>query len=1063
MRKMKLIIPEPGQLVQVRQRHYVVTDIKKSILPPTQISESADGVQHLIFLSSVEDDALGEDLQIIWEIEPGAQVFEKMALPEPSGFDQPHHLDAYLNAVRWGVISSFDEKILQSPFRSGIEIEEYQLEPVARALQMPRVNLLIADDVGLGKTIEAGLVVQELILRHRVRSVLVICPSSIQIQWQEQMRDKFGLEFRIINSEMMKTLRRRRGIHVNPWTHFPRLITSIDFLKRERPLRLLREALPAEGESTYPRRFDLLIVDEAHNVSPSGSGYYATDSLRTLAIRTLVSHFEHKLFLTATPHNGYPESFTALLELLDSQRFARGVRPNRSQLQTVMVRRLKTELKRKWDGSQRFAERQVDALEVDYSTAERQAHQNLQEYTRLRQKRIQNEAERFATEFVLKLLKKRLFSSPAAFLTTLEKHLQTLRVQNKTEGKARPSLGILRRQIETVSEDYADDDLYEDTTQETVALATRTLAQPESDETSLLQDLLKFAQQVATRPDSKAEKLLIWLRENIKPDGEWSNERVLIFTEYRATQKWLHNLLAAEGFAQNQRLMTLYGGMPDEERERIKAAFQAAPDISPVRILLATDAASEGIDLQNHCSKLIHYEIPWNPNRMEQRNGRLDRHGQRAAAVQVFHFVGKGFKRESTYRNESELEGDLEFLMRAVLKTEAIRDDLGKVGPVIAQQVEEAMLGRRHQLNTVRAEEEAAPVRKMLTFERKIREQLEKLNQQLESTKRDLNISARNLQRVVEIGLALAGQPPLRATEVPGIWPDPRGIRGNCPVFHLPPLSGSWAPCSEGLAHPHTRQIRPIVFEPLLAQGRDDVVLVHLNHRLVQMCTRLLRAEIWSQGEQQKLHRVTARIISGKSLNTPAVVAFGRLVVLGGDNHRLHEELIAASGAIEEGRFSRLNVGQTKQLLDDLLDDPPPVEIQEKLAALWPVLAQPLSNALHARMRERTQNLGKNLNERAEKQAQDLTAILNELAQTIRAELDNPEITQFELFSSEERMQLEQNLTSLQLRLHQIPEEINRETAAIRQRFQKPTPRLFPVAVMFLVPARIATQAQGGY
>src|SRR5437660_4570950 len=152
---------------------------------------------------------------------------------------------------------------------------------------MPRVNLLIADDVGLGKTIEAGMTALELIIRHRARKILVVCPSALQIQWRDQMRDKFGLDFRIVDSELMRDLRRRRGIHVNPWAHFPRLITSIDFLKRERPLRLFRETLPPGDQPAFPRPYDLLIVDEAHNVAPSGRGKYATDSQRTSAIRTL--------------------------------------------------------------------------------------------------------------------------------------------------------------------------------------------------------------------------------------------------------------------------------------------------------------------------------------------------------------------------------------------------------------------------------------------------------------------------------------------------------------------------------------------------------------------------------------------------------------------------------------------------------------------------------------------------------------------------------------------------------------------------------------------------------
>src|SRR5437588_2700656 len=333
--------PEIGQLVVVRKRPFVVTEIVPSA---TGTAANGNGASHLIRLSSVEDDGLGEELQVIWEIEPGTTVHEKSTLPNPDSFDYPKRLQAFLDAVRWGAVSQADDKALQSPFRSGIEVDEYQLDPVVRALSMPRVNLLIADDVGLGKTIEAGLVVQEMILRHRVRSVLIVCPSSLQLQWRDEMRDKFGPEFRIIDSEGISQLRRKRGIHVNPWSHFPRLITSIDFLKRERPLRSFRETLPAGEEAAYPRRYDLLIVDEAHNVAPSGRGQYATESMRTLAIRALTPHFEHKLFLSATPHNGYRESFAALLELLDNQHFARAANWSPAQLDAVMVRRMKNEL-----------------------------------------------------------------------------------------------------------------------------------------------------------------------------------------------------------------------------------------------------------------------------------------------------------------------------------------------------------------------------------------------------------------------------------------------------------------------------------------------------------------------------------------------------------------------------------------------------------------------------------------------------------------------------------------------------------------------------------------------
>ncbi len=166
--------PEQGQLVRVRQRQYVVTDIRQTTLPASPLLPKATPPQSLVLLSSIEDDGLGEELQVIWELEPGTQVYERVELPQPTGFDDPARLDAFLDAVRWGAASSADIRTLQAPFRSGIDIEDYQLDPVVRAIQMPRVNLLIADDVGLGKTIEAGLVAQELIIRHRCRRMLRI-------------------------------------------------------------------------------------------------------------------------------------------------------------------------------------------------------------------------------------------------------------------------------------------------------------------------------------------------------------------------------------------------------------------------------------------------------------------------------------------------------------------------------------------------------------------------------------------------------------------------------------------------------------------------------------------------------------------------------------------------------------------------------------------------------------------------------------------------------------------------------------------------------------------------
>ena len=1043
-------VPEQGQLVQVRSRPWVVNEVKPSSLPTPAMELPLARRQNLLTLLSIEDDGLGEELQVVWEIEPGAKIIERVALPEPTDFDSPDQLDAFLDAVRWGAASTADHKNIQSPFRSGIEIEDYQLDPVVRAIQMPRVNLLIADDVGLGKTIEAGMVKLELILRHRARKILVVCPSALQIQWRDQMRDKFGLDFRIVDASLMRELRRRRGIHVNPWSHFPRLITSIDFLKRERPLRLFRETLPAPGEPIYPRKYDLLVVDEAHNCAPSGVGRYAADSLRTQALRALTPHFEHKLFLTATPHNGYRESFSALLELLDNQRFSRGTEPDRKQLEAVMVRRLKSDPSFAFNhlGIRRFPPRILEPIEVPYTDEERAIHDALRQYTQLRTARAGDNAERFATEFVLKTLKKRLFSCPAAFLNTLEQHEKSLYAAKRKIAK--PTFQTLQSEVDRMDEQYADDDEYDTATADALDTATRLFAQPTAAEEALLQKMKDWAQRARGQRDSKVKQLIAWLQEHLKPAGKWSHERVIIFTEYRATQNWLQEVLSVEGFTDGDRLLTMYGGMDAEKREEVKAAFQTAPEISPVRILLATDAASEGLDFQNFCSRLIHYEIPWNPNRMEQRNGRVDRHGQKADKVQVFHFVGKGYK-ERAHRQfngtVSDMEADLEFLMRVALKIETIREDLGKVGTVIAEQVEEAMLGRRTRLDTEKAEKEAEPIRKMLKFERDLQKQVQTLMEQYRETRKELRLSPENICQVVRVGLALAGQPALVPTKT----------QDGKPCFHLPPLKGSWAACAEGLEHPHTKEIRPLTFDETISKGRDDVVLVHLNHRLAQICLRLLRAEVWAEKGRSKLQRVTARVVPNHLLDMPAVIAHARLVVIGGDSHRLHEEMIAAGGFIKDQKWgSRLNVGQTESAVAGATAKEPSAVVKAKLLELYPSLTTPLASALEARMKQMVDGLQKKLADRANKEVADITSILTELKKSIEAELQDPAYIQPSLFDDPERERFERNKDAMRSRAKEIPDEIKRETEAIRARFADPQARMFPVAVMFLVPEKMA-------
>ncbi|MFQ3657315.1 MAG: DISARM system SNF2-like helicase DrmD [Anaerolineae bacterium] len=1041
--RVEIQLPEQGQIVKVRQRMYTVTEVHASTI------SSPDGElpMHLITLASVEDDALGETLQILWETEVGTQIIERAELPSITGFDEPERLDAFLDAVRWGAASQADRAVLQSPFRSGIQLQDYQLNPLVRAVQMPRVSLLIADDVGLGKTVEAGLVIQELISRNRARTALIVCPAGLQLHWRDQMRDKFGLEFRIVDSDSMRQLRRARGIHVNPWTHFPRLITSMDFIKRDRPLLLFLNSL--QDKPRYPRPFDILVIDEAHNVAPSGRGNYALDSQRTTAIREIVPYFEHHLFLSATPHNGFPESFSALLELLDNQRFARGITPDPRQLEAVMVRRLKRDLRDKFD-QPIFHARRIEPLEVNYSEDERQLHRWLHEYTQLRRIHAKSSEEKYASEFVLKLLKKRLLSSPEAFRKTLERHIETItKPASQTEVvSVRPAIGILQRQITIAEEDYADDDELENANNSAVMAAGRMVSPPTMEEQRLLEQMLALARTISERRDSKTQRLIEWLKGIVKPDGVWNTERVILFTEYRATQQWLQQVLFSAGLGDADRLKLIYGGMDPEEREAVKAAFQAAPSAeNRVRILLATDAASEGIDLQNFCHRLVHIEIPWNPNRLEQRNGRIDRMGQKHTPL-IYHFVPQGYQSTADKLASgipmSELEGDIEFLMRAVEKVEQMREDLmGKVGDVIAEQVEEAMLGLRRRLDLASVEEKTRPARMLLKLERELDARIQKQIQAFYDQRHSLHLTPDNVRKVVEVALDIGGQPPLQpAAGKPG-------------AFFIPSMRGTWQAAKNGLAHPFTQEERPIVFDERLAQD-DSVVLAHLNHPLVLLAQRLLRAEVWSP--QGSLHRVTARVVPDYALNAPAVVAYARLLVIGGGRYRLHEELITAGGTLTYGdrpSFRRMSVGDLNTALDAAEARLPGERILQSLTRHWDVFALSLRAALDARMSDRLATITKQLEERREKEAEDVRAILTELEQSIRRELNAPQATQLFLpgFSLSEREQYERDLNALRARLERIPDEIEHERQSVLARYADLQPRLFPVAVTFLVPA----------
>lgn len=1045
-------IPERGQLVFLRDRHWVVADVARGTIGADPLSGQKSVPQHLMSLISVEDDGATDYLDVIWEVEPGGMVLETATLPEPAvgRFDDPEVLGAFLDAVRWGAVTSADTKSLQSPFRSGIQIQDYQLDPVVRALRMPRVNLLVADDVGLGKTIEAGLVIQELLLRHRARTVLVVCPASLCLKWQSEMMEKFGLDFRIVDAAMLRELRRTRGLGANPFRTFPRLIVSVDWLKLPRAMGLMREVLPPDRH-TYPRRFDLLVIDEVHQCAPSGRGRYAVDSQRTTAIRELAPHFEHRLFLSATPHNGYTESFTALLELLDSQRFARGVPPKPESLASAVVRRLKDDIT-KPDGSPRFAKRVIVPLEVDYPAHEVDVHADLNRYAELRRQVSKAKGSKGTADLVTLLLKKRLFSSPAAFASTLNLHRQTL----DSAGNVREVESS--RLFDRLDEDFDSDDALLEAEEAALAAAAVQLGRADDEQARVLDRMASWAEANRGRPDAKTARLIDWLQQTCCPTErrgkrQWNDERVIVFTEYRTTQNYLRELFEAAGLG-GDRLALMYGGMDVDERERIKAEFQHDPKLRPVRILLATDAASEGIDLQRQCHRLVHVEIPFSPTKLEQRNGRIDRHGQPAPEVLIHHFVGTGWKDATPgdwqgINAANALDADLAFLSLIARKVDTIRADLGAAGPVLASQVEARMLGRDASPDSGPSSDRGAAARALNKLERNLRERIAELQAQLHESTEELHLHPENVERVVSTALHLANQSPL----VPATVERPDG---DIQAFEVPALTRSWTATRAGLYDPVAEKVRPITFDHEAAEDRDDVVLTHLNHRLVAQAMRTLRAEIWSSGADVRMGRVSART-AGDGLQGLGVVAYARLVLVGSDGRRLHEEVITAGGRVHNGRYARWKtVKETESNLAAASYTRAGEAVEQRIVDLWPDIADSVFAALEARATDRVGSVMRIITDRQDEEIASITAVLDELRDSITDELrefTGEAAGQMTLgFASDERDQLERNIEALQRRVDEIPDEIVRESEAIRERYAAPTHRLFPAAVEFLVP-----------
>lgn len=561
----------------------------------------------------LEDPETGETIEALCPpdefqplVEPGPTLDQRSLIPY--GIWRSHHQALQLQTPPEGRYAAF--------VAGRISPEPYQFAPLARLLTGPRRSLLIADDVGLGKTIEAGICLLELIARGVAKRILLVIPPGLIPQWLDEMWQKFGLEFQPIeNSAGLDRAQTMLSEGLQPWALFDRVITSVEYLKR-------RDVHAA----ALARPWDVIVMDEAHYLAESGTPANPYSTARTRLGPKLREASRALILLTATPHNGYRHSFRSLLELVEpAQASLYGEKENvRRRVARSMIRRLKSQVvKSARDGGTQPAfpiRVPVQRIEVTgLSDEEREIFALVTEYCAKTVKAAAGSEEADLVSFAMQIVKKRMLSSRAALRQTVKNRLEALSSRRPEEPPTRAEVRELQ----------GDLPLTEAAMERTAARVIRSAiardARRRDAEKRQLKTIERLLDRVADRPDPKITALISDLERDVL---SVPGEKAIIFTEYRDTLGALREAFAAHANLAGA-FAELTGGLSASQRKARIARFHRPEG----RILLATDAASEGLNLQEQCCRLYHFELPWNPNRLEQRNGRVDRHGQKRAPI----------------------------------------------------------------------------------------------------------------------------------------------------------------------------------------------------------------------------------------------------------------------------------------------------------------------------------------------------------------------------------------------------------------------------------------------
>ena len=555
------------------------------------------------------------------------QQLRSVAAARRFAFDGDSHLFRLASeAFRIRLAHLFDPYVAVNA--SQIEPLPHQLTAVYGAmLERQPLRFLLADDPGAGKTIMAGLLIKELLIRGSLERCLIIAPGSLVEQWQDELNEKFDLPFAIMSRAQIEA-----SVTGNPFAEQPLLIARLDMLSRNDELKIKLEAAP---------EWDLVVCDEAHRMSASFFGqevkYTKRFQLGALAGRVA----RHFLLMTATPHNGKEEDFQLFMGLLDADRFEGRFRQGVHKVDpSDMMRRLTKEELYRFDGSPLFPERRAYTVSYDLSPGEAHLYGAVTRYVREEMNRADGLAEdgsrrRNNVGFALQILQRRLASSPAAIHQSLKRRLSRLegRLEEEKLGRkgrefsasnAEPDTGALLDEYDLDEATGEEVEAHEEQLLDR-ATAAQTIAEFEA-EIAELKRLTKLANDLRhSGDDTKWRELDRILDDPLVHDPARDIRRkIVIFTEARDTLEYLATRIRNRT-GEAESVAEIHGGVPRDRRRAIIAAFNDDPE---VRFLLANDAAGEGVNLQRGAHLMVNYDLPWNPNRLEQRFGRIHRIGQ---------------------------------------------------------------------------------------------------------------------------------------------------------------------------------------------------------------------------------------------------------------------------------------------------------------------------------------------------------------------------------------------------------------------------------------------------